>query len=135
MLRCNATILAMESADEPPMRGDISIAGDRIAAIAPDLEPGDGEEVIDATGCLLIPGLVDTHRHMWEGILRGARHRGHPGLVFPPCAVQRRIVRGAGCRRRTRSGYRASRRGTVLLTLIVDTEQRTHTNADLGLLR
>jgi cytosine/adenosine deaminase-related metal-dependent hydrolase len=61
----------MESADEAPMRGDISIARDRIAAIAPGLEPTDGEEVIEATGCIVIPGMVDTHRHMWEGVLRG----------------------------------------------------------------
>jgi cytosine/adenosine deaminase-related metal-dependent hydrolase len=49
----NATILAMESAGEAPMRGDISIAGDRIAAIAPGLEPAGGEEVTDATGCIV----------------------------------------------------------------------------------
>lgn len=71
MIIRNATILAMQSADEEPTRGDISITGDRIADIAPGLQPGDGEEVIDATGCIVIPGFVDTHRHMWQGVLRG----------------------------------------------------------------
>jgi 5-methylthioadenosine/S-adenosylhomocysteine deaminase len=109
MLRCNATILAMEPADEPPMRGDISIAGDRIAAIAPDLEPSDGEEVIDATGCLVIPGLADTHRHMWEGILRGHATEGTLESYF--C----RVLRSAGlfvtptADDEQRSGYRAAR--------------------------
>ena len=26
--------------------------------------------MIDATGCIVMPGLVDTHRHMWQGQLR-----------------------------------------------------------------
>lgn len=87
MLRCNATILAMEPADEPPMQGDISIAGDRIAAIAPDLEPSDGEEVIDATGRLVIPSLVDTHRHIREGILRGTPPRAPWSRISAVCCA------------------------------------------------
>ncbi|MDT7624250.1 MAG: 5-methylthioadenosine/S-adenosylhomocysteine deaminase [Pseudonocardiales bacterium] len=71
MLIRNGTILAMESVDEAPVRRDISIAGDRIAAIAPGLVPSDGEEVIDAAGCIVVPGFIDTHRHMWQGVLRG----------------------------------------------------------------
>jgi cytosine/adenosine deaminase-related metal-dependent hydrolase len=34
------------------------------------MDPAAGE-VLDATGCIVIPGFVDTHRHMWEGIIRG----------------------------------------------------------------
>ncbi|ETK35709.1 amidohydrolase family protein [Microbispora sp. ATCC PTA-5024] len=35
--------------------------------------PADGgdEEVIDATGRIVLPGLVDTHRHVWQSVLRG----------------------------------------------------------------
>ncbi|MFN3147380.1 MAG: amidohydrolase family protein [Paracoccaceae bacterium] len=42
---------------------DIGIRGDRIAAIEPALEVGAGE-VIDATGDLVSPPLVDPHFHM-----------------------------------------------------------------------
>jgi len=36
----------------------------RIAAVEPDLEPGDDEAVVDATGCLVVPGGVDVHTHL-----------------------------------------------------------------------
>lgn len=42
---------------------DIAIAGGRITAIGPGL-PRDGAEVIDGSGCLAIPGLVDAHAHI-----------------------------------------------------------------------
>lgn len=49
--------------------GDVLVEGDRIVAVGPGLEAGDAE-VIDASGMIVIPGFVDTHRHMWEGVLR-----------------------------------------------------------------
>ncbi|MBN9473493.1 MAG: hypothetical protein ABS43_20435 [Bordetella sp. SCN 67-23] len=48
---------------------DILIDGARIEAIAPGLG-AEGCEVIDGTGCIAIPGFVDTHRHLWEGAMR-----------------------------------------------------------------
>ncbi len=50
-------------------RGDVLIDGDRIAAIGPDLAADDAE-VIAASGMIVMPGFVDSHRHTWEGILR-----------------------------------------------------------------
>jgi len=41
---------------------DIGIGGGAILAIAPDLQ-GDGRE-LDASGCLLVPGLIETHIHL-----------------------------------------------------------------------
>ena len=44
--------------------GDVLVADGLIAAIGPDLEPTTAAaEVIDAAGRLVIPGMVDTHRH------------------------------------------------------------------------
>lgn len=51
--------------------GDVRIIDGRIAAVGTDLEPA-GAEVIDAAGAIVMPGLVDGHRHAWQTILRGA---------------------------------------------------------------
>jgi hypothetical protein len=38
----------------------------------PDLEPRTtAAEVIEAAGRLVIPGMVDTHRHVWQGAIGG----------------------------------------------------------------
>ncbi|HEU4750272.1 MAG TPA: hypothetical protein VFT54_04375, partial [Acidimicrobiia bacterium] len=43
--------------------GDVLIEGDRIVKIGPDLANGEAE-LIDATGMIVMPGFVDTHRHI-----------------------------------------------------------------------
>ena len=50
--------------------GDVLVEDDRIAAVGPGIEAGDAE-VIDATGCIVIPGFIDSHRHTWETVIRG----------------------------------------------------------------
>jgi 5-methylthioadenosine/S-adenosylhomocysteine deaminase len=50
-------------------RGDLRIRDGAIDAVGPDLE-GDDLEVIDATGMIVMPGLVDTHCHMWSTLGR-----------------------------------------------------------------
>jgi hypothetical protein len=49
--------------------GDLLINGSKIEAIGPALSAPDAE-VIDATNKLVLPGLIDTHRHTWETQLR-----------------------------------------------------------------
>src|SRR5258705_13574793 len=44
--------------------GDIGIAGEKIAALAVELEPGPGTQVIDATGHHVLPGVLDVHVHL-----------------------------------------------------------------------
>jgi 5-methylthioadenosine/S-adenosylhomocysteine deaminase len=48
---------------------DVLIDRDRILAVGVGLE-ADGAEVIDASGMIVMPGFVDSHRHIWEGVLR-----------------------------------------------------------------
>jgi 5-methylthioadenosine/S-adenosylhomocysteine deaminase len=50
--------------------GDVLIEDDRIAAVAQSIDAGDAE-VIDASGCIVIPGFIDSHRHTWETVIRG----------------------------------------------------------------
>ena len=52
--------------------GAIRIADGRIAAVGA-LERRDGEDVIDASGCVIYPGLVSTHHHLFQCVLKGVR--------------------------------------------------------------
>jgi dihydroorotase len=52
---------------EAPVRADVLIRGTTIQAIGPDLR-ADSEQVIDATGLLVAPGLIDLHVHVFSGI-------------------------------------------------------------------
>ncbi|MEA2383825.1 MAG: 5-methylthioadenosine/S-adenosylhomocysteine deaminase [Solirubrobacteraceae bacterium] len=49
--------------------GDILIEDGRIAAVGPDLPVTDAE-VIDATDRIVIPGFIDSHRHLWQSQIR-----------------------------------------------------------------
>jgi cytosine/adenosine deaminase-related metal-dependent hydrolase len=65
--------------------GDVLISDDAITAVGYGLTPPlPGTEIIDVAGRLVIPGLVDTHRHVWHGALGGHSPRtagtGHEGM-------------------------------------------------------
>lgn len=64
-----AAIVTMDRQGDLP-QGDLLVQGERIAAIAPALVADDAE-VVDGTGCILIPGLVNAHMHTWQTALRG----------------------------------------------------------------
>jgi len=63
------TVLSMDPAVGDFTAGDVLIEGDTIVEVGPNLVVDDAE-VIDASGMIVTPGFVDTHRHIWEGILR-----------------------------------------------------------------
>ena len=47
---------------------DITIHGDKISTIAPvgEAPRDDYDEIVDATGCLVLPGIIDSHVHFRE---------------------------------------------------------------------
>ena len=63
------TVLTMDPELGDLAGGDVLIEGDRILAVAPNLANGE-VEVLDASGMIVMPGFVDSHRHIWEGLLR-----------------------------------------------------------------
>jgi cytosine/adenosine deaminase-related metal-dependent hydrolase len=67
----NATVLTMDDAHHVLPGADVLISGDSIAAVGPGLEVPEGTAEIDATGGILMPGMIDTHRHMWQTAMRG----------------------------------------------------------------
>ena len=55
-------------------RADVLIEGGKIAAVGPDLPAT--AAVIDASSMIVMPGFVDTHRHIWQGQLRNILPNG-----------------------------------------------------------
>lgn len=66
----NACILSMDAAIGDLAQGDLLLCDDRIEAIAPRIDAKADSE-IDATGTIIIPGLINAHIHTWETALRG----------------------------------------------------------------
>ena len=64
-----ATVITMDAQGDLPL-ADLLVTDDRITDIAPSLRVDDAE-VVDATGCIVIPGLVNAHMHTWQTALRG----------------------------------------------------------------
>ena len=67
----NATVLTMDDAHQVVEGADLLIDGERIAAVGVGLAVPEGTAEIDATGGILMPGMIDTHRHMWQTATRG----------------------------------------------------------------
>ncbi len=56
-----------------PARGfdgaaDVAVAGDRIAAVEPNIPADTGREVIDVSGRVVIAGMIDTHGHVYQHV-------------------------------------------------------------------
>jgi 5-methylthioadenosine/S-adenosylhomocysteine deaminase len=65
----NGIVLTLDKKVGNFHQADILIEGTKIAAVGPNLN-AEGAELIDASDMIVMPGFVDSHRHVWEGILR-----------------------------------------------------------------
>src|SRR5579875_1816171 len=54
----NGTVLTMDDAHRVEHDADVLVTGERTAEI-------------DASGGIVMPGMIDTHRHMWQTAMRG----------------------------------------------------------------
>lgn len=72
VLLSKACVISMDPKVGDFVTADVLIDGDTISQVGANLGggPDDSVIVIDATDTILIPGLIDTHRHMWQGQLR-----------------------------------------------------------------
>ena len=52
----------------PAARQDVAIAQGRIVRVAPEIEAGPPTEVLEASGHLVTPGLIDMHVHVYPGV-------------------------------------------------------------------
>jgi cytosine/adenosine deaminase-related metal-dependent hydrolase len=78
----NAFVVSMDEAIGDVPGCDILVEDGRIAAVGRGLQAGDAER-IDCTGCIAIPGFVDTHRHTWQTNVRG---------ILPSCTLDEYLV-------------------------------------------
>ncbi len=76
--------------------GDVLVAGGQIAAVGPGLD-APGADVLDARGMIVAPGLVDTHWHMWNTLLRGMSGEGPPAGYFRVSVELGRAFGAADC--------------------------------------
>ncbi|MFI0483546.1 amidohydrolase family protein [Actinomadura sp. 9N215] len=61
--------------------GDLLVEDDVIASVTPQ-EGRDADDVIDASGMIVLPGLIDTHIHLWQTVLRGMASEMWKGEYF-----------------------------------------------------
>jgi cytosine/adenosine deaminase-related metal-dependent hydrolase len=67
-------------------KGSIRIANGRIVAMG-NLTPEPGEERLSAAGCVIYPGLISTHHHLLQSVLKAVK----PGLDSPLFAWLRQV--------------------------------------------
>jgi cytosine/adenosine deaminase-related metal-dependent hydrolase len=65
------TVLTMNDAHDLLEDADVLVVGERIEGVGPGLEVPDGTFEIDAADGIVMPGMIDTHRHMWQTAMRG----------------------------------------------------------------
>jgi cytosine/adenosine deaminase-related metal-dependent hydrolase len=65
----SGTILSMDPQLGTLPQADLLIEDDVIVAVAPSI-PAEDAEIVDVTGHIVAPGMIDTHRHTWQTQLR-----------------------------------------------------------------
>ena len=65
----NGFILTMDSALGDIPRGAVHVRNGEIVAVGADVN-APAAEVIDATDMIVLPGLIETHWHMWNTLFR-----------------------------------------------------------------
>ena len=63
-------VATMDDAGTEIAGGDILIKGRVILAVGKDLEAPDDAQVLDARGCVVIPGMINTHHHLCQTLTR-----------------------------------------------------------------
>jgi len=82
--------LVVDGTGSAPFRGDVAVAGGRIAQVAPTLGALDAARTIDADGLALMPGIVDSHTHFdaqitWDRTLSPSPALGVTTAVIGNC--------------------------------------------------
>ena len=71
MLIRGGTVLIREEAQWRFLKTDLRVEGGRIAAVEETIEAKSNEKVVDASGQMILPGLIDAHVHSYSNLLKG----------------------------------------------------------------
>jgi len=66
----NGIVLTMDKNKTVHQKADVYVVGDTIVSVGQNLEVKAGTQEVDAEGGIVMPGMVDTHRHMWQTAMR-----------------------------------------------------------------
>jgi cytosine/adenosine deaminase-related metal-dependent hydrolase len=67
----NAAIATVDAEGTEYRRGYVVVDGDRVVEVGEGTAGGEADRRIDCDGCLLTPGLVNTHHHLYQWATRG----------------------------------------------------------------
>jgi cytosine/adenosine deaminase-related metal-dependent hydrolase len=81
LIRNADAVVTMDAARQEIAGGDVLIRDGVIAAVGPGLVAPAGAEVVQAAGCVVTPGLVNTHHHLFQTLTR-AVPGGQDALLF-----------------------------------------------------
>jgi len=71
---------------------DVAIRGGRIAAVQSDILPASAREVVDVSGKIVLPGLIDTHAHVYQYV--SGRFGMNPDMVGVQSGVTTLVDQG-----------------------------------------
>jgi cytosine/adenosine deaminase-related metal-dependent hydrolase len=101
----NSVVITVDQALGDFEQADLLIEDDLICAVGPNLPVTDAQ-IIDGSNMIVLPGLIDTHRHTWQSVIRGIssdwtlgqyfeRIRGGVSLAYRPEDVYAANLLGA----------------------------------------
>lgn len=66
----NGHVMTLDEMIGDFQQADILVEGSKIIEVAENI-PTEGSDIVDAADMIVMPGLVDAHRHLWHAQLRG----------------------------------------------------------------
>jgi len=65
------TVITVANGVSNPEVADVLVKNNKIFKIESDIHYPQADKIIDAAGMIVMPGFVDTHRHLWETAFKG----------------------------------------------------------------
>ena len=81
LIRNADTVVTMDTQRRELAGASVLVENGAITAIGPNLPAPAGAEIIDAAGCIVTPGLVNTHHHLYQTLTK-AVPGGQDALLF-----------------------------------------------------